>query len=193
MPLDNTAKLSDIISALQTMEAINSKADLASVVGSPASADDTMATINSVIQGAKNSLATKMGSGSSGAEPLKTLVDNLVNGTKNFASGNGLLPSTDTKNFEQASGGIIPRNYVQLTGLDFNPTIVFVYNATVDNGFPTTYFPNGYYKYQGVINVAECQGSFFKNVNMSNDSGFLVPVSSQMKSSGKTVEWIAIG
>lgn len=61
MPLDNTASIKDIITSLQIIEGINSKSDLASVVGSPATPEDSMATINNIIQlsGRSGRLATK--------------------------------------------------------------------------------------------------------------------------------------
>ncbi|WP_342441730.1 hypothetical protein MHB65_22045 [Lysinibacillus sp. FSL K6-0075] len=110
MPLDNTAKLSDIISALQGIEGINAKADLASVVGSPATANDTMAAINAVIQEAKNDLAAKMQDGSSGAEPLQSLVDRLFVGKK-WASGSKIKGSSNT---------------ITINGLSFKPTLIIV-------------------------------------------------------------------
>lgn len=113
MPLDNTAKLSDIIGALEDMQAINAKADLASVVGAPANSNDTMATINSVIQGAKNTLAAKMNDGSSGTEPLQGLVEKLVMGKK-WASGSGYVNSAATT----------------ITGLSFKPSIIVLYAGT---------------------------------------------------------------
>lgn len=69
MPLDNTTSIKDIITTLQSVEGINAKADLASVVGSPATADDAMVTITNTIQQAKNDLADK--TGQVNTEPLQ--------------------------------------------------------------------------------------------------------------------------
>lgn len=80
MALENTASIKDIITSLQSMEGINAKADLASVVGSPATAEDTMATMVNHIQSAKNELASK--TGQVNTEPLQSLVSNLVVGKK---------------------------------------------------------------------------------------------------------------
>jgi hypothetical protein len=104
MPLDNTATIKDIIAKLQSLEGINAKADLASVVGSPATEMDTIATINSIIQDAKNDLATKMADGSIGTEPLQTLVGNLSIGKK------------------WASGSAVTGTELVVSGLDFTPT-----------------------------------------------------------------------
>ena len=151
MPLDNTAKLADIIAALQTMEGINAKAELASVVGSPANADDTMATINRVIQGAKNTLAAKMDDGSSGAEPLEALIEKLFVGKK------------------WASGTVASSNatFLEITGLTFKPSTIIIapavdetnglyftlYNSTMSTKYsygggassPTELIANGYF------------------------------------------------
>ncbi|GEM_PF-6228814 len=113
MPLDNTAKMSDIISALQTMEGINAKADLASVIGTPATADDTMAILVSLIQQSKNELATKMDDGSSGADSLQTLVGNLVMGKK-WAAGEVRITNSVNYSFD-------------IAGLDFLPTDVYYF------------------------------------------------------------------
>lgn len=105
MPLDNTASLQDIITSLQNMEGINAKADLASVVGSPATADDSMAMISNTIQQAKNDLAVKTGQVNNA--PLQSLIDNLVVGKK-WASG-----------VQAGVGG-----YIAITGLDFKPRTI---------------------------------------------------------------------
>lgn len=86
MPLDNTASIKEIITSLQSMEGINAKADLASVIGEPAQSSDTMATMVNHIQIAKNELATKMGDSTKATEPLQSLVGGLVVGKK-WASG----------------------------------------------------------------------------------------------------------
>lgn len=124
MPLDNTAKMSEIISALQTMEGINAKADLASVIGTSATADDTMATLVNLIQQSKNELAMKMGDGSSGAEPLQTLVDRLFIGKK-WASGT-VKGGTDQPLFTNVDNKTTSSPYVSVTGITFEPTIIIL-------------------------------------------------------------------
>ena len=130
MPLDNTAKLADIITALQTMEGINAKAELASVVGSPANADDTMATINSVIQGAKNTLAAKMDDGSSGAEPLQGLIEKLFVGKK-WASGNTISSNSTVTTTLINNNTRSEFTTLSVTGLSFRPSKIFVYASYV--------------------------------------------------------------
>lgn len=143
MPLDNTAKLSDIISALQTMEGIHAKADLASVVGSPANADDTMATINNVIQSAKNTLAEKMDDGSNGTESLQELVDKLVMGKK-WAKGNASVKEVAVINYVGNKYGTSPA--IEVTGLDFRPSVILVTYSIYESAV----YYNLYEKYNGI-------------------------------------------
>lgn len=86
MPLDNTASIKDIITSLQNLEGINAKAELASVIGSPVTDEDTMSTMVNQIQTSKNELAGKIGEGTEGTEPLQSLIDKLIVGVK-YASG----------------------------------------------------------------------------------------------------------
>lgn len=92
MPLDNTASIKDIITSLQNMEGISAKADLASVVGSPASADDTMVTIVNHIQTSKNKGATNLSAkevpanGNESLDSLMTKIGQIETGKK-WASG----------------------------------------------------------------------------------------------------------
>jgi hypothetical protein len=139
MPLDNTATIKDIIAKLQSLEGINAKADLASVVGSPATADDTMATINSILQDAKNELATKMADGSTGAEPLQTLVGSLSVG-KRFASGTATVASSR----------------ITIMGLEFKPTQITLKKP--DSAVDVAY---GYFSSKDIIGNSQGDTNFW--------------------------------
>lgn len=122
--LPSTASIKDIIAALQTMEAINQKADLAAAVGSPALSTDDVATIISKLQTQKNNLATNLsnkGTPSTGSETLKALVDKLAAlPVKKIATGTiGAVTGAQT-----------------VAGLAFRPSIVYVY--TTNPGNPNT-------------------------------------------------------
>lgn len=108
MPLDNTASIKDIITSLEDMQGINAKADLASVIGSPATANDSMATMINTIQQAKNDLADK--TEQDNTEPLQTLVNNMVVGKK-WASGTSMANSN---------------KMFHVTGLPFYPSIIAI-------------------------------------------------------------------
>lgn len=117
--LPNTATIKDIITSLQTMQCINQKADLASVVGSPAASTDDVATIITKIQNAKNTLATNikaLGNTASGTEGLAALASKVSvgSGLKRWASG-----SQTTYTNGQVHG------VLEITGLSFKPSIVF--------------------------------------------------------------------
>lgn len=121
MTLDNTAKLSDIISFLQALEGINQKADLVSVLGSPAVGTDDFATLIGRIQTEKNTFATNLatkGQAAIGTEAFSALVGkvgSIIIGKK-WASGSG-----------NVSGGS-PWT-LTATGLTFTPTIVIIRNT----------------------------------------------------------------
>ncbi|RNB72188.1 hypothetical protein [Brevibacillus panacihumi] len=114
--LPSTATLKQIIAALQELECINQKADLASVVGSPAEMTDDVATIIGALQAAKNTLAANLnakGQTASGSDSVQSLADKVgeFNG-KRWATGtqsNVPISSTST-----------------ISGLAFTPTTVIV-------------------------------------------------------------------
>lgn len=109
MPLDNTAKISDIITALKDMQGINQKAELASVIGAPASASDNIVTQITKLQDAKDTLASKIGV--ENTMPVQEMADALVVGKK-WASGNILEITGPT---------------YSVTGLEFNPNVVLIF------------------------------------------------------------------
>lgn len=112
MPLDNTAKLPDIITALQNMQGVNGKADLASVIGSPATSEDTMAMMVGHIQSAKNELAAKMGGDAKGTDSLRELAGDLVIGKK-WAEGTHEIQNK--------------LDVMKVNNLDFNPDFFIYY------------------------------------------------------------------
>jgi len=149
MPLDNAVSIKDIITALQTMEGINAKADLASVIGSPATADDTMATLVSLIQQSKNALATKMNDGSTGAEPLRMLVNRLFVGKK-WASGVAQLGLAFS--FQNINGGNASGKAMTITGIDFKPSRIIAWNI-----------PNYYTIFESIYYAPDSTSLVYKN------------------------------
>lgn len=116
MSLDNSAKISDIITILQDIQGINQKEELINVIGSPAISEDDMTTLINKIQTEKNMMAinlTNKGQNSVGTESLSSLVTKLNNITlgKKWASGSG-----------SQSGN----QQLVISGLDFKPDTVLV-------------------------------------------------------------------
>ena len=115
MPLNENAKLSDVISALSDTQGINQKAELASVIGSPATASDNVATQITKLQTAKDTLATNItskGVTASQTDAVSVLADKvgqIVIG-KRWASGT----------FSSGSTSLVVSN------LNFTPSIVIV-------------------------------------------------------------------
>lgn len=101
MPLLSTASVAEIITKLQDLEVINSKADLASVIGSPAVNTDPIADMIADIQQAKTDLAAKLsGAGITAVntEALQALVGKASIGKKLATGTVNPLNSTLTVN-----------------------------------------------------------------------------------------------
>lgn len=201
MPLDNTAKLSDIISALQTMEGINAKADLASVVGSPATSNDTMAAINAVIQQAKNDLAAKLDDGSSNTDPLLELVKKLFD-KFGSASGIAVIPSPSVT-FKTGSGVTTDRKTITINGLTFRPKTVIL--TTIEEYSSTRFLTvfnegnNGYIDSYAITTQFQLSSSNGNTTNFSvgehiKEDGFTLPLHGNGSDLiGKQCRWIAYG
>ncbi|MED1790360.1 hypothetical protein P4V47_23330 [Brevibacillus laterosporus] len=131
--LPDTASISDIIKALTEVEAINQKADLVSVVGSPATSGDNVATVIQKLQNAKNTLANNIsnkGGSATGTESIQTLANKVASiPTRRWATGTVTIPG--------ASGQI---NTVTISGLLFVPTMLIALSATD----PSSNNPNFY-------------------------------------------------
>lgn len=114
--LPSTATIKDIIAALQAMECVNQKADLAAAVGNPAVSTDDVATIITKLQNAKNTLAANLaaqGQVASGSDSLASLASKVVAApSKRWATGTkSNVPSSST---------------TTISGLAFTPTTVIV-------------------------------------------------------------------
>lgn len=171
MTLDNSAKIGDIIMALEGMQAINQKAELASVIGSPATATDNIATQITKIQDAKDVIATK--TGQENTLPLLELA-NGINIGFNFKTGdygrNGSSLVVDDLDFRPK---IVVARQVPSSGL-FNYCVVYV-DTSVFN--PNT----------GTLNFKISTGQ--QNGDMViTDNGF-----STNLPSNQDYTWIAIG
>ncbi|MGF9822610.1 hypothetical protein ABE430_08825 [Brevibacillus agri] len=118
--LPSTATIKDIIAALQTMEAVNQKADLAAVVGSPAVSTDDVATIISKLQNAKNTLASNIT-----AQGLTT-----ASGSESLASLASKVTASSVKKYAEGKAAPVWNGSVwvtTVTGLAFRPTFILFY------------------------------------------------------------------
>lgn len=106
MPLDNNAKISDIINSLEDMQGINQKAELASVIGAPATASDNIATQITKLQGAKDTFADKIGVDNT--TPLQAMADVLEIG-KSVKIGSVFMPNS---------------NAITVTDIPFKPSVI---------------------------------------------------------------------
>ncbi|MEK4146428.1 hypothetical protein NST02_04970 [Robertmurraya sp. FSL W8-0741] len=195
MPLDNTASIKDIITSLQNLEGINAKAELASVIGSPVTDEDTMSTMVNQIQTSKNELAGKIGEGTEGTEPLQSLVDKVFVGKK---WANGLTPTTGSGVFEIARNtATVTMNKFIFEGLSFRPSFIVakIFDGSIKTSI-TTYLVGGDTYYQDTVKVAtfidgsSTETTFNLKVGVRDAyvsaSGFCLPVLY-----AGTVEWYA--
>ncbi len=192
--LPNTATIKDIIAALQMMECINQKVDLAAVVGSPALSTDDVATIISKLQNAKNTLAANItvkgttANGSEGVQALANKVGSLA-GVKKWASGTVAASASIT-----------------ITGLGFSPAHIIIRNLPgVASPYQTVYSSKGNFRFNMTHWFYQAPDSTFDSTanNYSiggqatkvttlfavNSSGFVVNYTSNVPSG--TLEWIA--
>ena len=192
--LPSTATIKDIISALQTMEAINQKADLVSVVGSPALSTDDVATIIAKIQNSKNTLAANLvakGASAVGTESLKSLVDkvNSMPGVKRWAVGT--IPARGNESASTVS-------YSNVNGLTFAPSVVIIRKANNEqaNQVAIRNFGSAYdvgISYDEAISSGTWNGTY-STINQFYSDGFQVKnvITGSTSDNIQQINWIAI-
>lgn len=171
MPLDNNAKIGDIITSLEGMQGINQKAELASVIGNPAIASDNIATQITKLQSAKDTLATKMGV--ENTIPIQEMADNLVMGKK-WASGT--VVNNASASFSNHQNQAESKPFVEVVGLNFTPSTVLIIAETHSPIYYTAVsklLPK--YSDYTIISVG---GSFYRLTGNAyiNNNGFKLPV-----------------
>ncbi|MED2006687.1 hypothetical protein P4V39_00965 [Brevibacillus borstelensis] len=132
--LPNTASIKEIITTLQELQAINQKADLAAVIGSPANASNPVASMVANIQNAKNSMATnltKAGVLAAGTESLLSLA-NKIGTAKKFATGTAQTNTVLLGNYRYDF-------YIDVTGLAFMPSHIICYIPDWQGGIVIPY------------------------------------------------------
>ncbi|MDT3416185.1 hypothetical protein QO009_002053 [Brevibacillus aydinogluensis] len=173
--LPSTATIKDIITALQTMECINQKADLAAAVGSPASVSDDVATIISKLQNAKNTLAAYLnakGGSAAGNESVQSLADKV--GTlpvKKWASGNLM---------RQANSTVV-------SGLGFRPRVVIA-STLSSNG--NRYSVRALFQDSTELTFANAIGGPFE-VTSLDANGFTLKTDASSISFPNAIYWFA--
>lgn len=142
MPLDNTASIKDIITSLQNLEGINAKAELASVIGSPVTDEDTMSTMVNQIQASKNDLAATIGD-AEGTESLQDLVNKVVAGVK-ITSGS-TFPTI--KNAVVANGNTTTTNSITIDTslIGFVPKYILAWTSDLSGGTVSVWFNFNFY------------------------------------------------
>lgn len=127
MPLDNTAKIADIISLLQSVQGTNQRADLASVIGSPAVGTDPVATLIGMLQTDKNNMASRLvgfGESAAGTESMDSLVAKIPNTPRKKIASGVVTAEGDVSAVIYADGSNTSATFtkIQVTGLDFLPS-----------------------------------------------------------------------
>lgn len=205
--LFTATNVEDVLKELFT-SADNGKKGIASVIGFPATNNDAFDLLKKHIQDAKNKGAanlTAKGTNASGTESLDSIVSKIanVNTGKKWANGTA-VSSGGTQAFRTPKGGYNQLYYVEVSGLDFNPSVVVLNhnNLSSSNNNFSVLFPNNIVKDQtyggrvlsGKFSKDSGTGSNSPYVNsfslpVHNEKGFLLPVGNDI--SGKTFEWTA--
>lgn len=146
MTLNSSSTITDIVTALLAMEGINSKADLASVIGSPSVGTDAFTTLIQAIQTQKNTMAsglTGKGTSSIGTESLQALADKIAGlPVAKWATGS-VTPNGNTLNNVHPTGATNSNRYITISGLSFTPSkIVIISPVGSGVGTITTYLSN---------------------------------------------------
>lgn len=173
------------------------RADLASVIGSPAVGTDPMATLIQMLQTDKNNMASRLvgfGESAVGTESMDSLVAKIPNAPrKRFASGANTSTGT-TEFFQYASSGIQHSLFkVSVSGLTFTPSFILLYNNTVFSLYSSVH--DGYRT--NTVKVFDFYGTTRSTtvLNLKGDvspasifnGGFSTPV----QSGGISYNWIA--
>ncbi|MED1792872.1 hypothetical protein P4V54_09325 [Brevibacillus nitrificans] len=158
--LPTNASIKDVIRELQVMEAINQKADLVSVVGSPAASGDSVAQVISKLINAKATLATNLqakGQDATAADSVQSLADKV--GTvpaKRWATGiSASLPASTSA------------QDLVITGLGFKPSVIIAQaldvNITNPSVLYTSYWADSSYGWPG--NTGNAAGGYSNNTS----------------------------
>lgn len=196
--LDNTAKLQDIISALQEMRGLSVRDEFIEAINGIIAANNDYIKAGMLTE-LNGKLNLGLTAGKSWPE-IKAAVNGWINPNKKWASGTviGIAPAI---NFMLASGTTYPLAYVVVTGLDFKPSRVFLKGGTGTSGteYVTMYdeFDTGVNGYPKSAKLAAFENSnlsvptykFKGDVNPAyvTNGGFKLPVHGAI-----TYNWIAI-
>lgn len=139
-----TTDKTTIVSAMNELftNANNGKTDIASVIGSPATAGDTFTQLKTHIQNSKDELATNLtskGQSSTGAEALAILITKIqnINTGKGFASGtvtSTALTNRTHRHFNRQNSTVNTATqgfFVSLSNLGFTPSIIIAHRPAV--------------------------------------------------------------
>lgn len=133
--LKTTHKIS-IVGAVNELflSASSGKTDIASVVGSPASSNNTFAQLKTHIQNAKNKGATNLsakGTSANGSDTLDLIMTKIasVNTGKKWATGTGMSDSS-YKSYTYFDGSGSNQYYpLNVVGLDFKPSYIICFGT----------------------------------------------------------------
>lgn len=195
MPLDNTAKISDIITSLEGMQGINQKAELASVIGAPATGEDNIATQITKIQDAKDIFAEKIGMDNT--MPLQQMAESLVIGKKWMSGETAITQTLDTYQFSATAQSVV------VTGLTFKPSLIICYTHIpyYDSYWQAIYVSYELAGFSDTVMVSSVLKSIssastsiyrfgFGTTGYVNETGFKIPVGNFNKYDG-IAKWIA--
>lgn len=146
MQLPSNASLQDVINELSQLEGINQKSELASVIGSPAAATDTVAQQIVKLQEIKDELAiaiTEKGVNTEPGDSLEVMKEN-VEAISTGEPAYGVASSNSTQmNFDYYSSGSVTSYYLEVSGIPFEPSQIVLVPTTNNNTSQiTNYYKN---------------------------------------------------
>ena len=189
MPLPNTANLNEIVSFLEETVGFNQNAELSSVIGSPTTPNDNIASQILTLQNEKETLATNLTSKGQASVPTEDLLA-LINKVGQINVGSRVSTGFVNASTNQA-GFRLYRNsssqinlYPVTVTLNFRPRLVVLYTLTNNIGSVTTYFELSLSGTSNFITLQQNTSSngatylFSNNVGAAyvNDTGFSLPV-----------------
>lgn len=181
MPISDTNTLAELTSFLQSLEGVNGRAELASVIGAPSAGTDPIATLVQAIQTQKATIAGRLVSAGLSAIETEAL-SSLAGKVPNFAGkkwASGVVNSSGTLTwYPDNTAGSVQFYPVIVSGLTFLPDIILAWRTGLYGVSPTLYRKNGLRQdtsyYMGYANIGSV---FLRNTAPLSvtSSGFNLP------------------
>ena len=175
MPLPNTANLNEIVSFLEETVGFNQNAELSSVIGSPTTPNDNIASQILTLQSEKETLATNLtskGQASIATEDLSSLVQKVsnINTGSRVATGFVNRSGSGSYYYYRSTSSFVTVNSVTAS-LPFRPRLIVVYNISNRVDGVTTFFSLSLGGTSNFVTASYARDASFDNYLFRIDSG----------------------